>query len=201
MSVEQYKVNLANATTVAQVANCLHGDLPYVPADYATKELLVALTMERMEALEGKAAKGPVADLKAQLIAECVRLKEAMAYHDRIGVHYWPDVARELYEPEGPAECGICTNGARLIARKFNGMVAGYHIRSDEPRQLVAAVCYGHDFAVVENFIVDWWAWAFAEEIQDPVFTIEEGINSGRYKAQEFWSVNPHTEFRREVAA
>jgi hypothetical protein len=124
---------------------------------------------------------------KRALLAECKRL-EALTEYDEDGFHFWPHV--------GGVECGLCTNGARLIAQKFGGFVAGYSIAPEDPRSLVGADVFGHDFAVVGNFIVDWWGWEYERSLESPVLSRAEGIALGKYKPERAWEVLPDDDFR-----
>jgi len=92
---------------------------------------------------------------KEALLAECHEIVRLAEYDTKAGVSIWPHV------PAGCNDCGICTNGARLIARKFGGFVAGYEITNEDPQTLAGAPEWGHDFAVVGEFIVDWWGWEY----------------------------------------
>ncbi len=130
-----------------------------------------------------------------ELFAECERLKRTMRYN-KIGFHYWPEVKVRRFVPEGPSECGICTNGAKIIAARFDGYVAGYTIHPDESRRLVGADCFGHDFAVVGNFIVDWWGWEYEQSIFHPVIEIGSSVAAMAYKPVSEWQTFPHNDWR-----
>jgi len=134
------------------------------------------------------------------LTAECEFLKTTMKYDSQVGLYYWPHVC-EVEEPEGPSECGICTNGAKLIAKKFGGFVAGYRIHPTESRTLIAADVYGHDFAVIGDYIVDWWAWEYDQSLEKPVIRRAEGIALGKYKPEFEWVVLAHNDFRSAVVS
>ena len=118
---------------------------------------------------------------KATLLAECFKLRELMAYDPQDGFYFWPQDTGLLI-PEHADKCGICTNGARLIAGKFGGYVAGYPIGPGDPQTLVGAVAGGHDFAVVGNFIVVWWGWEYEQSLESPVLLRAEGVALGKYK-------------------
>jgi hypothetical protein len=124
---------------------------------------------------------------KRASLAECERLEALMAWNEG-GFHYWPHA--------GGIECGVCTNGARLIAEKFGGFVAGYEITPGESRALVGANVFGHDFAVVGEFLVDWWGWQYEQSIESPVFRIVEGIALGKCKPKNAWQVHPDNDSR-----
>ena len=123
----------------------------------------------------------------AVLLAECVRLKNAMKYDDANGFYFWPNIAC-LRGNEN--QCGICTNGANLIAEKFGGFVAGYAIDRDDPQTLIGADAGGHDFAVVGDYIVDCWAWEYERSLKTPVLARAEGIALGKYKPELTWNID-----------
>ena len=123
--------------------------------------------------------------LEAALLAECRKLVRLSKYDSQAGISIWPHV------PTGRNDCGRCTNGAKLIAQKFGGFVAGYEIETTDPQTLVAAISGGHDFAVVGEFIVDWWGWEYEGSLESPVLTRAEGVAQGKYKPQKDWEFAP----------
>jgi hypothetical protein len=128
------------------------------------------------------------------LLAECKRLTALMDYDEGGGFYFWPHaegLAREGFD----CKCGICTNGAKLIARQFGGFVAGYSITSDQSRLLVAADAGGHDFAIVGPFIVDWWAWEYEHSLDCPVILRSEGIRLGKYLPEADWRIFSESDF------
>jgi hypothetical protein len=135
--------------------------------------------------------------LKENIIGECQRMKRTMRYH-KIGFHHWPWVPVTHFVPEGPSECGICTNSARLLAFRFNGYVVGYPIgKSYSNRErLIGASSFGHDFAVISNFLVDWWAWAWEESLSQPVLSLSDPIVRARYKPASEWIMNRWSDYR-----
>ena len=104
-----------------------------------------------------------------------------MLYDETAGFYFWPNVAT-MESPDYESQCGICTNGAKLIAKNFAGYVAGYLIHPEDPRTLVGADVYGHDFAVVGDFIIDWWGWEYAGSLEIPVISSAKAIALGKYK-------------------
>src|SRR3954470_12230969 len=97
-----------------------------------------------------------IQDLENQLVEECFRMRVDTAYSGDF--HYWP------WAEEGHQECGHCTNGVYHLAKKFGGRVMGYRIPSDSPK-LAGGGVGGHDFAIIGNFLVDWWAWDYEMSI------------------------------------
>ena len=145
-------------------------------------------------AQSGAGAPSAESSLYDNLLTECNHLTFAMDYDETGGFYFWPHVegmVREGFD----CRCGICTSGARLIAHKFGGFVAGYEIAPDEPRQFVGADVFGHDFAVVGPFIVDWWAWEYERSLECPVILRSDGIRSGKYKPEELWQIHPNNDF------
>jgi hypothetical protein len=128
------------------------------------------------------------------LLTECKRLTFAMDYDESGGFYFWPHV-EGLVRDGFDCRCGICTSGAKLIAKEFGGFVAGYLIQQEDPQTLVGAVTGGHDFAVVGPFIVDWWAWEYEHSLEGPVILRSKGIRFGKYKRETAWQVHPGNDF------
>lgn len=126
--------------------------------------------------------------LRDQLMAECERLKREEKYDSNIGYSYWDTDHGEL-------ACGTCTNAARIIANKFNGYVAGYRLEGDE-EEIIGADCFGHDFAVVGGYIVDWWAWQYPCTLKCPVVEIADDLTWIYYLPQSKWKIV--ADFRRK---
>ena len=120
-----------------------------------------------------------------------------MLYDETAGFYFWPNVAT-MESPDYESQCGICTNGAKLIAQEFGAYVAGYLIHPEDPQTLVGADVYGHDFAVVGDFIIDWWGWEYAGSLEIPVISRAKAIALGKYKPAEAWEVHPDHDFREQ---
>ena len=133
--------------------------------------------------------------LESDLLAECTKLKSLMRYDEAAGFYFWPEVFGFRFS-DGANECGRCTNGAKLIAKKFGGFVAGHLITPEDSRSLVGADVFGHDFAVVGDFIVDWWGWEYEQSLLTPVLLRAKGVALGKYKPEEDWEVLPQQDFR-----
>lgn len=133
--------------------------------------------------------------MKQELIDYCQYLTDSMAYNDEIGFYYWPWLKDNNFEPEDCSHCGICTNGARLIAFKFNGYVAGYNIWMSESDMLIGHGCGGHDFAIVGDYIVDWWGWEYSKELFQPVNLKNEVVNEV-YKIESSWNTHKFSDYR-----
>lgn len=128
-------------------------------------------------------------------LRECLRLKTEEAYNERVGISYWPHIG-ELEYPECPAESGICTNSAKIIARRLGARVCGYPIFDHDSSNLVAYSAHGHDFCVIDGMIVDWWAWHVEESIKHPIIPIWDGVRRGLYKNPLHWNTWPQHDFR-----
>ena len=131
---------------------------------------------------------GSINKLCQTLLDECRRLTDISIIGENCS--YWSIGGEEV-------QCGCCTNGAHLIAEKFHGYVAGYPIAPEDPRiDLIGHYCFGHDFAVVSNFLIDWWAWDYEQAFESPVMTIEAAAASGKYKPQSEWETGSVSDFR-----
>ena len=88
----------------------------------------------------------------------------------------------------------ICTSSARLVARKFGGKVYGYYIDDDNP-DLVGNDSGGHDFAIVGNYLVDWWAHYVENSDFPAVYDLtdrrDQKLTARRYIPREEWKPVP----------
>jgi hypothetical protein len=84
---------------------------------------------------------------RASITRTIEKLRLALAYDPREECTLLPD---------GSAFC-ICTNSALYLQRTLGGAVVGYH-HSENPEAEIGAAESGHDFLVLEQFIVDIWA-------------------------------------------
>ena len=82
------------------------------------------------------------------------------------------------------------------MAHKFGGYVAGYEIDAKEKTFLVGGNAGGHDFAIVGDFIVDWWGWYYEGLPEIPVLTRAAGVARGLYKPEQDWKTVPDLDFR-----
>lgn len=57
-----------------------------------------------------------------------------------------------------------CTSSAMLIALKFGGVVHGYYVDQTDAETVTGYDCGGHDFCVVGNLLIDYWA----KEVNNP---------------------------------
>lgn len=106
-------------------------------------------------------------------------LTDSEKYDEEEGVHYW-------YNPSGKVESGICTNGAKLIAARFNGEVKGYATNQEN---LVGGACFGHDFAIVGEYLVDWWAKIYEEK--KAIWELNNPELETHYLPQNQWETVP----------
>jgi len=64
---------------------------------------------------------------------------------------------------EDGTHCAVCTNGARLVASHFKGIVCGYRAWENTLALIGEPHCSGHDFALIrERWLVDYWAFRVA---------------------------------------
>jgi len=131
--------------------------------------------------------------LRSELLQYCQHLSDTEQYDDEEGYHYWEVVLPGLGEPR--AQSGNCTNGARLIANKFGGVVMGYRV-TDNPTETLCERVGGHDFAIVGRFLVDWWAWQLPSAIAAPVLDLDLDKHQIRrlYGDPNCWSLTPNYE-------
>jgi hypothetical protein len=119
--------------------------------------------------------------LESEILKFCHWLRESA---DTSGdFAFWP------HAPAGQNECGVCTNGARLIARRFGGRVCGYAMSTRDSDDLIAKDCFGHDFAIVGDYLVDWWAWDYPESLPHPILHLQKdaALIAKYYKPQSEW--------------
>ena len=123
-------------------------------------------------------------ELQDRLLAYCSFLSSSSVYLDDPGCSVWPWV-----EGEHRKQCGVCTHGAQLVAEKFGGKVVGYSVHPHDDPDLVGRGCFGHDFAVVGPYLVDWWGRDYEEGIPRPVLHLEEDAELIRrkYKPESEW--------------
>lgn len=121
-------------------------------------------------------------------------------YDEPMGRYYWPMGEQRI-------ESGQCTNGARLVAMKFDGKVFGYHMWAGGPprgqrsnpayAEKVAFDCGGHDFALVDDrYLVDWWAAHVEGKAGKAIFDLEDPedqiLVAKLYLPRDQWeSLNP----------
>jgi hypothetical protein len=58
---------------------------------------------------------------------------------------------------ENVGDAGRCTDTAQWLRRALGGTVMGYEHKNNK-EAAIGEDQFGHDFLVVRNFIVDWWA-------------------------------------------
>lgn len=125
--------------------------------------------------------------LHSRLMAYCQMLTDQSRYQESEGFHYWP--------PEVGAgerdQCGVCTNGAILVARQFYGQVFGYKLPPESDPRLVGCDCFGHDFALVDEYLIDWWGWDYENSISRPVLHLKPDVEliRNKYKPRKEWEL------------
>ncbi len=145
----------------AQILGCGVEELP-------EGSLVIQMTATRfMQLLEA-------VPTRQQIEAFMQELQSTEKYDEGVGVSYWGD------DPEAQ-HCTVCTSGARLIARKFGGVVRGYAeggnptARAGKPGGTWDAgdtTNQGHDFAIVGPFIVDYWLHHVTDDYHKALFDV-----------------------------
>jgi len=125
-----------------------------------------------------------------ELKAFAQKMYDDEAYDEEQGVSEWPKSYRFNDEDFGDEliQCGRCTNGARLVAQRFLGQVYGYACE-DNPEAEVGANCGGHDFAVIGDYIVDYWAHHFAGESDVAVLPVNSPEARKLYGPRSKWKL------------
>lgn len=118
---------------------------------------------------------------KAEIEEFLAELTATEKYDEEEGFHYWdlPD--------GGKLHAGVCTNSARLVANRFNGEVKGY---STTQESLVGGICFGHDFAIVGDLLVDWWAKTYEEK--PAIWDLNHPDLPQHYGNPTQWETMPH---------
>lgn len=82
---------------------------------------------------------------------------------------FYCEEAEEWQFLDGSA-CAICTYSALQVARRFGGVVLGYH-SFDNPTAFIGKPYYdGHDFALINGrWLVDYWGWYVAGIAPNPI--------------------------------
>lgn len=121
--------------------------------------------------------------LRTQLEAFIRHLHASEKYNDEEGYHFWPGEVSGCRTEDGDLDCGTCTNGAFLVVRKFGGKVFGYP-EGANPSALAGKPSnywdkagdanWGHDFAVVDHFLIDYWLCHFTEDYHKGVFDMND---------------------------
>lgn len=126
--------------------------------------------------------------LKSVILQYVQHLKQIEKYNTVEGYHYW-DIPNTRGQGSETTNSGNCTNGARIIANKFGGSVFGYFVRNN-PNALVGRDTFGHDFALVGHFLVDYWAWQVSCDLHTPVLhTIRDRRTVEHfYGNPDYWS-------------
>lgn len=102
-------------------------------------------------------------------------------------------------------DCGNCYTASFYLARRFKGVVVGYPIFMVEALKnpkWIGSDTLGHDFAIIEDFLVDWWGWQYwpTATLYSPVLHLEDDAEliSVRYKPMSEWGCYAVNDFRRK---
>lgn len=117
----------------------------------------------------------------------------ALEYYDE---YFGYSCFKNIFNFEFDTDVVRCTTGAMMIAKKFDGKVFGYQIpHTEEYKNKLAYDCFGHDFAVVGSFLVDWWAKYVEHEDNITILDMNNPddmkIINEKYLARELWSEVP----------
>lgn len=125
--------------------------------------------------------------LPAQLQAFLNDLTRNEQYDEQAGYHFW-DTPHPRFPDHPVTDTGTCTNGALLIARQFHGRVVGY-LNQDNPTSLIAPNSGGHDFAIIGDLLVDWWAVHVSENSPHEILHLEtdRALIDSLYGDREKW--------------
>lgn len=126
-----------------------------------------------------------------QLAAYAKLLFDHEVYDEEEGCYRWPRAQYRFSDEdfgEEDIQCGRCTNSARLIAQHFKGQVFGYSC-DENPEAVVGRDCGGHDFAVVDGYLVDYWAHHFCGETNDPVLPVDSTEVFALYGPSSNWKL------------
>ena len=86
---------------------------------------------------------------------------------------FYCEEAEEWQFRDGTA-CAICTCSARIVARRFRGLVYGYQAHRNPTARIGLPTIDGHDFALIEQrWLVDYWAWRVEGLIATPIFDLK----------------------------
>jgi len=92
-----------------------------------------------------------------------VTLNNSITYDEVEGVNQFPDGTHAFF----------CTNWADLAVKKFGGQRAGF-MHEDNPTATVAEDSDGHDFALIGDYLVDYWIKFFEGTSEQCVFDLTD---------------------------
>lgn len=91
--------------------------------------------------------------------------------HDATEGRYFWKLSPTGLPSDQPLDVGVCTNSARIIARRFGGALLGY-AASDNPSALIGP----HDFALCGTLVVDYWAHFYKQVSNVPVLDLSDVV-------------------------
>lgn len=121
-------------------------------------------------------------------------------YDDTDGFHWWPfHIDGRPVGPLGSHYSSLhpctCTHGAMIVAKKLGGIVMGYAEGSNPSamagRDIAEGSNLGHDFAIVGQFLVDYWLMMLEGFPAFGILHLESDEEEIRrlYGPREMWSV------------
>jgi len=74
--------------------------------------------------------------------------------------------------------CAVCTCSAKLVARRFDGLVLGYHSLNNPNAAIGLPNWDGHDFTLIDGrWLADYWAWRVEKVITKPIFDLSNEVD------------------------
>lgn len=134
----------------------------------AEKAELTALTSAASRAASAIRASSDCANTHC-----CMRNRLESYVSDLIAEENYEDVEGVWLFRNG-MPCSICTSGAMLVARHFEGEVWGYFAKDNRGAKIGFPIVEGHDFAwIAGRWLVDYWAYRVAEISPQPVLDLQ----------------------------
>lgn len=113
-------------------------------------------------------------------------------YDEEQGMSLWTNTAFKLQ-----MSVTQCTAGAMLIADKFEGRVYGYPLDINDPsnKDIIGYMSMGHDFCIVDDYLVDYWAHFVHDEDLRPIIDLSDASQlpylQKYYLPKHRWEVVP----------
>lgn len=136
----------------------------------------------------------PRLDLVQQLLSG---LKQQEKCDETEGRYYW-NLTPEGLPSNQPLDVGVCTNSARIVARRFGGALLGYDAAVNPTASVTP-----HDFALCGTLVVDYWVHFYRQVSKTPVLDLSDAMQRREalrlYGNPERWQlVEPVALFRPE---
>lgn len=144
--------------------------------------------------------------LRKEIEAYLLHLNETEQYDENFDCSLWTD---NPFTNDVPVT--MCTSSAMLVAVKFGGMVYGYEIYCEkfksilEPHEIENLIGYmdgGHDFCVIDNMIIDYWAKYVDKPEQRIIIDLMDDADllyfQTHYLPQNYWEPLPMWKLKKE---